>query len=369
MLGITAACVAALMQGSLTFAWRDTTRRQRWILGLAGGALLLACISATASPRPAVAFDSVRAIAVFAMVPCLCGAGTLSDRTWKALANAFLAGALLNAVVCLAQASGVRLLHYATTGGRADVSALLGNTGLLAIVLALAAALVVARIVEAASLELRIAWGLALVTLLAALVVNRSATAFVSVAAVLVVFVVRHVRRGRIAWLGGGVVLIAGAIAATMAVRSGPGMTTVNRLLSYRMGPWAAAGEMTLDRLWLGFGPGTYAAEYTPHFVAAEARWKSRLGHPLLPGSYAQAHNDYLQAAAEWGGPAALLAITALVLVTVSAWRNGSGADDTAVLAVIIAGAVAALTWFPMQRPEIAMLLLGAAGRTWRIGR
>jgi putative inorganic carbon (HCO3(-)) transporter len=369
MLGITVACVAALMQGSWVFAWRDTTRRQRLLLGLAGGVLLLACVSSAASPRPAVALDSLRAIAVFAMVACLCGAAAVSDRTWRALANAFLAGALLNAVLSLAQAAGTRPLQYATTGGRADVSALIGNTGILAIVLACAAALVVARILDAPTRGLRIAWGLALVTLLAAVAVNRSATAFVSIAAVLVVFVVRHARRGRVAWLAAGVVVMAGAIAATMAARSIPGVTTVNRLLSYRIGPWAAAGEMMMDRPWLGFGPGTYAAEYAQHFVDAEARWRLRLGHPQLPGSYAQAHNDYFQSVAELGIPAVLAAVAALVLVTVFAWRNGSTAGDTAVLAVIVAGAAAALTWFPMQRPETAMLLLGALGRAWRIGR
>jgi hypothetical protein len=36
-------------------------------------------------------------------------------------------------------------------------------------------------------------------------------------------------------------------------------------------------------------------------------------------------------------------------------------------LAFLGAGAVAALTWFPMQRPLTAVPLLLAAGRAWRI--
>jgi hypothetical protein len=36
-------------------------------------------------------------------------------------------------------------------------------------------------------------------------------------------------------------------------------------------------------------------------------------------------------------------------------------------LAVLVTGAAAALTWFPLQRPVTAVPLLLAAGRAWRI--
>ena len=77
-------------------------------------------------------------------------------------------------------------------------------------------------------------------------------------------------------------------------------------------GPWAAALEMTRERPLLGFGPGTFGAEYVPHRLAAEIRAKRRFVSPLITSSYAEAHSDYLQVASDAGVPAALLAVGSL---------------------------------------------------------
>jgi len=42
-------------------------------------------------------------------------------------------------------------------------------------------------------------------------------------------------------------------------------------------------------------------------------------------------------------------------------------AETFGVLALLSAGAVGALTWFPLQRPISALPLLLLAGRAWRI--
>jgi hypothetical protein len=126
---------------------------------------------------------------------------------------------------------------------------------------------------------------------------------------------------------------------------------------------------MAVERPLLGWGPGSFRGEYAPHAIAAELRWDARLANPLLTGSYAEAHNEPLQVAAELGVPALLLLLAALGLAVWPLVRapGGRGAERAAVLATLAAGAVAALAWFPLQRPATAILLAAALGRAWRL--
>ncbi len=140
--------------------------------------------------------------------------------------------------------------------------------------------------------------------------------------------------------------------------------------MSFRGGPWAAALEMTRRRPLLGYGPGTFGAEFVPHRLAAEIRSKRRFVTPLLTSSYAEAHSDYLQVFSDAGVPAGVLALAAcgglLVMAVKTAWRRTT--PEAIVLAAVLAtGAAAALTWFPLQRPITAVPLLLAAGRAWRL--
>jgi len=156
---------------------------------------------------------------------------------------------------------------------------------------------------------------------------------------------------------------------ALSAVRQGDW----DRLVTYRLGAWAAAAEMARDRPWTGFGPGTFGAELAPHRLRAEIRMRQRLANPLLTSSYSEAHCDYLQFFAEAGIPAGLALLAAVFLLfrglREAARRPPGPARTEAVLllAFLATGAVAALTWFPLQRPLSAVPLLLAAGRAWRI--
>jgi O-antigen ligase len=130
---------------------------------------------------------------------------------------------------------------------------------------------------------------------------------------------------------------------------------------------------MVRERPLTGFGPGTFAAEYAPHRVAAEVRLRRRLVHPKVTSSYAEAHSEPLQAAAEVGVPGAAAAIGALLFLFWNARPAVSSdskdrAEAVVLLALLSAGAVAALLWFPLQRPVTALPLLLAAGRLWRLG-
>jgi O-antigen ligase len=97
--------------------------------------------------------------------------------------------------------------------------------------------------------------------------------------------------------------------------------------------------------------------------------------NPHLAGAYAEAHSDYLQALAEAGAPATVAAVAAAVALLAGvgrvAWRFAPPGGPEAILlvALLVAGAAAALTWFPLQRPITAVPLLLAAGRGWRIVR
>ena len=146
-------------------------------------------------------------------------------------------------------------------------------------------------------------------------------------------------------------------------------------LTSYRFGAWAAAGEMIARRPLAGYGPGTFASEFVAHRLEAETRWGRRLVNPVFAGgSYEDAHCDYLQIAAESGVPAALLIVTAgglAALVLLRRARRAAGGDRheaTVMLALVAVVAVAALAWFPMQRPLTVLLALMLLGRTWAIG-
>jgi O-antigen ligase len=51
---------------------------------------------------------------------------------------------------------------------------------------------------------------------------------------------------------------------------------------------------MIRERPLLGYGPGTFAAEFVPHRLRAEIFWSRRLVNPQLNSFYAQAHCEYL---------------------------------------------------------------------------
>jgi len=107
-----------------------------------------------------------------------------------------------------------------------------------------------------------------------------------------------------------------------------------------------------------------------PHRLAAEIRVRRRFVAPLMTSSYAEAHCDYLQVFSDAGVPAGLAVVGAVAglfaALGTAAWRRRT-AESALLFAVLAAGAMSALTWFPLQRPVTAVPLLLAAGRAWRI--
>jgi O-antigen ligase len=306
------------------------------------------------------------------------GASTAVANGKSLLAGTFLTATVVNAAISLLQSLGVQPFRLETFGTRNLTGALAGNVGYLAITVALAAVLALGIAITASRRLVRAFAVTSLVLLVATLAVNRNLTALVSVAVgAMALLVATFGRRSLVPILavalalGLAVIGVAPlrqrAAAALAAVRAGDW----DRVTTYRTGAWAAAVEMTRERPIIGWGPGTYAAEFVPHRLQAEIRARRRFVNPLVTSSYSEAHCDYLQAFAEGGIPGGLAVIVgagALIAGAAARTRSGTSRAEAAILfGLLVAGAAAALTWFPLQRPITAVPLLLAAGRTWRI--
>ena len=357
--------------------WREGPRARRVALWLAAAALGMALVAAMASPRRGPALDATRSVIVFALLLPL-GASRVVEKGRSWLAGVFIGATAVNAVVSILESRGrFQPFLLETVGDRQSTGAYAGNVGYLAITLALAGVVALGLLFEGRGSRARVLSGAALALFAAALVVNLNLTALTAALAGAGVLLVVLYRRRAALPIAGAVLLAGLAVAGYAPLRNRAAEAAKfarhgnwDALVSFRGGPWAAALEMMRERPLTGFGPGTFAAEYAPHRLAAEIRLHRRFVAPLLTSAYAETHCDYLQVFADAGVPAGLLVLGAaaclLAAVGRAAWRSRS-AEAAILLALLAAGAAAALTWFPLQRPVTAVPLLLAAGRAWRI--
>jgi O-antigen ligase len=350
---------------------------RRAALWLAVAALAMALVAALASPRRGPSLDATRALVLFALLLPL-GASRVVERGRSWLVGVFLCATAVNAVVSILESRGrFQPFLLETYGDRQNTGAYAGNVGYLAITLALAGVVALGLLLEASGNRARVGYAAALALFASALVVNLNLTALTcALAGAGVLLVVLYRRRAALP-IAGAVLLVGLAVAGYAPLRSRAAeiaksarLGNWDALVSFRGGPWAAALEMTRERPLTGFGPGTFAAEYAPHRLAAEIRLHRRFVAPLLTSAYAETHCDYLQVFSDAGLPAGLLVLGAVACLFAAvgrrAWRSRH-AEAAILLAVLAAGAAAALTWFPLQRPVTAVPLLLAAGRAWRI--
>jgi O-antigen ligase len=386
LMGIVVAVAALLLTQRKAreagWSWRHWTTEQRLAWVVAGGGLAIALTSALLSPRRMASLDATRTLFLFALLLPLGASRAVDGQRSRILAGAFVSGGIVNAAVSLLQFSGtLRLFEVKAVGGRLNVSAFVGNDGVLALALALASLGCLATVLATRSAAMRLAGGCGIVLLLTALAVNQSLTALMALATGSLVLVILSLgRRALIAVPAVVLVLLSGVMVhPTLSRRAHAALESIRAgdwdfPLSYRLGPWAAAVEMIRTRPLIGWGPGTFGAEFVAHRLWAEVRFHRRFVNPLLAGSYTEAHSEYLQAAAEAGVGGALAGLTGFGVLLVGLRRSLWGAPDgptrreaIVVLAVLCAGGVSALTWFPLQRPITAVPLLLAAGRAWRL--
>ena len=385
LLCAVAAALAAFGFSHWTNPFAGPSTRRPTASGAAAILFLAACgaalLAAFASPRRALALDATRALILYALFLAL-GASRVLEKRKTLLLAAFLAIAAINAAVSALQARNIyQPFALITQGSRNATGAYVGNAGSLALVLALAAVASIGLVLVSERLPLRVAAGIAAAVFAAGLLLNRNLTSWSTLLAGAGILLLARFGRRAAAPIA-LVVLLAGAavlayhpmrhraIEALSAIRA----RDWDRLVTYRLGAWAAAIEMTKERPLTGFGPGTYGAELVPHRLRSEIQTRRRLANPLATSAYGEAHCDYLQVFAEAGIPAglALLGAVALVFRGLLAAsrrmpRRADRGEAVLLLAFLGAGAVAALTWFPLQRPLSAVPLLLAAGRAWRI--
>jgi O-antigen ligase len=359
--------------------WRDLPRMARIALVAAGTALLWASLSAALSPDRAVSLDSLRTILVFCLLLPL-GASAAVARRRNLLLGVLLSAASVNAILSLLQSRGISPFRLQTFGTRNETGALAGNVGYLALSLAFAGVLSLGVVLSARGRWARIPAVTVLLLSLAGLVVNRNLTAIIALAIGGSVLLVLFFGRRSLLPIAGFVVALGAAsfLVSPLRERVREEVKTIrrgdwDRLTTYRTGAWAAALQMTRERPFVGWGPGTYAAEFIPHRLEAEIRARRRYVNPLFTSSYSEAHCDYLQAFAETGFPGGLAVLVAAGALFAAVARRAAGTGPNRIEAAILigllaAGAAAALTWFPLQRPISAVPLLLAAGRGWRIG-
>ncbi len=372
VLGLT---VAAVATATLPRPFGDVRSGvARAALALAGVAVLGIVIAALTSPRRPLALDGLRGLALLGLALPI-GASRLlegSPRRW--VAGAFVGAATVNAVLALLEATvGLRLFTVVSVTGRGATGALVGNEGQLALLLVLAAVGTLAMATVASRRRGPLA---ALVVLLiAGIGACANVTAVLALAAGSAVVLVRRFGSRTLLPLAvAGGVGMAVLLAASPLGRRAAGLLDDARagrwdeLTSNRFGAWAAALEMIRSRPLAGFGPGTYAAEFVPHRLAAEIRLRRRLTTPIMASTYGEAHDEPLQAAAEWGLPAAVSATAVVLLLVLAAGVRAEETDaEGLVLAGVLAAAtVSALTWFPFQQVSTSVPLLLAVGRSWR---
>jgi O-antigen ligase len=350
----------------------------RLSLWLAVVALVLAGASALLSPRQTLSLDALRVLLLFALLVPI-GASRIVEQGRIVLLWTFLTVSAVNAIVSILQASGIyQPFTLLTESVRESTGAFAGNVGYLSLTLALAAIAALSVCLSARGVP-RVLAALSLIPFLVSLLINRNLTALSALG--VGVTVLLFVRYGRRALPGIAIslaFLVAGVALSPMRQRA-EGIWAAasagdwNAVTTYRFGAWKAASMMARERPALGYGPGTFGAEYVPHRLAAEISSKRRYVNPILTSAYGEAHCDYLQLFAETGFPAGAAALGSLALLFGAMFDRLRKTEPPArtevelLVAFLSAGATGALTWFPLQRPITALPILLAAGRAWRV--
>ena len=362
--------------------WSGWPKAARWSAGLAVAALLWALVAAFLSPHRLPSLDSWRALLVTSLAIPL-GASRVTQRRGRLLLGVLLGASAINTAVSLAQSRGVfQPFELSAVGVRDVTGGYAGNVGYLAIAIAVAAVAALAIALFARTLTAQIGGAVLLALFAAGLAANRNLTSLTAAGAGFAILLLA--RFGRRAWIPMAVALLLLASTAALYFPLRERARSViafaragqwDRLVTYRGGPWAAALEMVRERPLTGFGPGMFGAEFVPHRLAAEIRYRRRFVNPLVTSSYGEAHCEYLEALADAGLPGALAVFLAAALLARGVVRRALAepradrAEAIVILALLASGATSALTWFPLQRPITAVPLLLVVGRAWKLSR
>ena len=356
--------------------WRHWSRGARVIAASLVLLVLWLLLATAVSPQPELAWPALRRTLLFLLLVPVGASRVFDGRTGRRLLGVFALACASNAMISLAQFAGLGLpFDVAQVGGRFGTGALLGNEGYVALACALLGAAAVALIAGATRPRTRALGGGLLLLAIATITANRQATAAAALLVAATVVVAVRCRATRIAAALLAAIALVATSAAVPTLRAASWQRlplTVDdyqRLTTYRLGAWVAALDMAATRPWTGYGPGTFGAGQQTHRFAVEIATRTRYVQPY-GATFVQAHEDYLQLAAEAGWPAlacALAALAAMLRGLLRLPRAPADIERAVLLGLLVTGAVAALAWFPLQIPLTASVLLLAAGRAWRL--
>jgi O-antigen ligase len=218
--------------------------------------------------------------------------------------------------------------------GRLGVTSLAGNPLDLGAFLVLPCLLAQAAL--AAGGRRRALWAAVLAVSLYALFATQSLTAIVAVvAASAVLWALALPRRRALLVLGGGAVLGALLLLAVAPMRERVAdkvrdlrRGALNQILTGRLDGWRAASWMLADRPVAGVGHGAYRAAFGEARLALVDRGVEFYTSHQYP-AFGNAHNEYLEAAAEWGLPGLAALAWAIWLALRQAGRVGGARSDT----------------------------------------
>ena len=274
---------------------------------------------------------------------------------------------VIDAVVLLATLEAVVGLGQLVARGGADLSRRIEGT--LSHYMTFAAVLMVGDLLLCAQLALRgrrVGWrALALVPINVALMASLTRSAWVGLAAGLLVLLLLS-RRRALLWavpaLFASALLLPQGVMERMASIVDPDDTTN----SDRLAMARAGGEMIAERPLLGQGPGMVEERYP--LYRHPGAWRKTVPH---------LHNGYLQIAAERGLPALACLLVLLAIPLVRAWRglrrdplrSGARADlYLGILAALVGFAVAALFEDSWGDTEVQRLILALMALPFGLG-
>jgi O-antigen ligase len=270
-----------------------------------------------------------------------------------------LAPAMAMALLAILQEHGIfRPFAFSQRlGGRFQLTSLAGSVGDLAAFLVLPAIVLQSSLARARAWPSRAAAAIALAAIAYTIVVSQTLAALVALVVASLVFWASMVPWRRL-WIA-AVPLAALGIAALLwpplADRIDAKVDDLvagrwDSLLSGRPDGWKASLGMFRDHPVFGVGNGGYGSTFAPTKLALIERgvafWsRGRSAH------FANAHNDYLEALAEWGawGTLALLAVLAIVVRRLRGFARDDPPERALAIAGVSACAVLALASFPLR--------------------
>jgi O-antigen ligase len=125
-----------------------------------------------------------------------------------------------------------------------------------------------------------------------------------------------------------------------------------NLVLTGRLDGWRAAVWMLRENPWTGVGQGAFRPSFIPAKLALLDRGAAFYAGQLTP-VFANAHNEYLEAAADWGIPGVLALAWGLWTLGAAlrgvGGKGGAGRDRGLAMAGAVALAILSLAHFPFR--------------------